>query len=76
MRRGERRYLQHGMDTRAIVTTFLVSCVVAVGGFVAHGRLAGNAERPGLVSMIAFVVGWLAVLLAVITGLFLASLLR
>jgi hypothetical protein len=62
------------MDTRAIVSTFLISCAVAIAGFVAHGRLAGTGERPGLVSMIAFVIGWLAVLLAVITGLFLASL--
>jgi hypothetical protein len=71
------RILQTGpMDTRAIVTTFLVACVVAVGGFVAHGRLAGTGERPGLLSMIAFVIGWMGVLLAVITGLFLVSLLR
>ena len=63
------------MDTRAIIMTFLVSCAVAVSGFVAHGRLAGTAERPGFVSMMAFVIGWMGVLLAVITGLFLASLL-
>ena len=62
------------MDTRAIIATFLVACAVAVGGFVAHGRLAGNAGRPGFVSMLAFVVGWMGVLLAIITGLFLGSL--
>ena len=62
------------MDTRAIIGTFLVSCLVAVAGFVAHRRLAGSGERPGLLSMIAFVIGWMAVLLAAITGLFLASL--
>jgi hypothetical protein len=48
---------------------------VAVVAFVAHRRLAGTGERPGLVSMIAFVIGWLAVLLALITGLFLVSVL-
>jgi hypothetical protein len=64
------------VDTRAIVTTFIVACVVAVGAFRAHGRLAGAGERPGLLSMIAFVVGWLAVLLALITGLFLISILH
>ncbi len=63
------------MDTRAIVTMFLVSCVVAIAGFVAHGRLASTGQRPGLMSMIAYVIGWMAVLLAAITGLFLASLL-
>ena len=63
------------MDARAIVTTFLVACAVAIAGLVAHRRLAGPAGRPGLVSMLAFVVGWVGVLLAVITGLFLASLL-
>jgi hypothetical protein len=62
------------MDTRAIVTTFLVACVAAVAAFIAHGRLAGPGERPGLISMLFFVVGWLAVLLAVITGIFLAGL--
>jgi hypothetical protein len=61
------------MDMRAIVATFVVACVVAVLAFLAHRRLAGTAERPGCASMIAFVIGWLAVLLAVITGLFLAG---
>jgi cytochrome c oxidase assembly factor CtaG len=64
------------MDTRAIVSTFAVACVVAVLAFIAHRRLAGSGERPGLVSMIAFVIGWLALLLALITGVFLASSLR
>jgi len=62
------------MDTRAIVITFVVACCVMVGAFVAHGRLAGTGERPGCISMIAFVIGWLGVLLAVITGLFLLGL--
>jgi hypothetical protein len=62
------------MDTRAIVSTFVVACVAAVAAFWAHGRLAGSGERPGLISMLAFVIGWLAVLLAIITGVFLAGL--
>jgi hypothetical protein len=61
------------VDTQAIVATFLGACVVAVAASVAHRRLAGSGERPGCVSMIAFVVGWLAVLLAVITGFFLLT---
>jgi hypothetical protein len=61
------------VDTRAIITTFVAACVVAILAFVAHRKLAGTGERPGCISMIAFVVGWLAVLLAAITGIFLAS---
>jgi hypothetical protein len=59
------------MGTQAIVATCLGACGVALVAFVAHRRLAGTGERPGCVSMIAFVIGWLAVLLAAITGLFL-----
>ena len=62
------------MDTRAIVTAFGAACVVAVLAFIAHRRLAGSGEHPGLVSMIAFVIGWLAMLLALITGVFLVGL--
>jgi hypothetical protein len=61
------------MDTRAIVSTFVVACVVTVLAFIAHRRLAGSGERPGLVSMIAFVIGWLGLLLALITGVFLVG---
>jgi len=61
------------VDTRAIISAFVGACIVAVLAFMAHGRLAGPGERPGLVSMLAFVVGWLAVLLALITGVFLAG---
>jgi len=61
------------MDTRAIVTTFVLACIAAAAAFYAHVRLAGEGERPGLISMILFVIGWLAVLLALITGLFLIS---
>jgi hypothetical protein len=62
------------MDTQAIIGTFLGACAAAVIAFAAHRRLAGTGERAGCVSMIAFVIGWVAVLLAAITGLFLASL--
>jgi hypothetical protein len=62
------------MGTQGIVITCVGATLLAVFAFVAHGRLAGSGERPGCVSMIAFVVGWLAALLAVITGLFLLGL--
>lgn len=61
------------MGLQAIVITCIGACVLAVVAFVAHGRLAGSGERPGCVSMVAFVIGWLAVLLAVVTGLFLVG---
>ena len=59
------------MDTRAIVSTFVAACVVAVVALLLHRRLAGTGERAGCVSMIAFVITWLAVLTALITGAFL-----
>jgi hypothetical protein len=61
------------VDTQAIVVTFLGACACAVLAMLAHRRLAGSGERAGCVSMIAFVIGWLAVLLAAITGLFLLT---
>jgi len=66
-------YAERGqaMDSRAIVVTFVVACGLAVAALVAHRRLAGTGERAGCVSMIAFVVAWLAVLTALITGAFL-----
>jgi hypothetical protein len=62
------------MDTQAIVVTCIASSVLTVVGFIAHRRLAGSGEHPGCLSMIAFVLAWLALLLAVVTGLFLLSL--
>ena len=47
---------------------------LAVAAFIAHGRLAGPGERAGCISMGAFVIGWLAVLTALVTGFFLLSL--
>jgi hypothetical protein len=61
------------MDTIAIVVTCVGATVVAIIAFVAHRRLAGLTERPGCISMIAFVIGWLAALTALITGLFLIA---
>jgi hypothetical protein len=61
------------MDTTAIVTTCLGATAVAVVAFVAHRRLAGSGERPGCISMIAFVIGWLAALTALLTGFFLVA---
>ncbi|HEY1294962.1 MAG TPA: hypothetical protein VGJ60_17930 [Chloroflexota bacterium] len=46
---------------------------MAVVAFVAHRRLARGAERAGLLSMLAYVLGVLAVLTALITGGFLLS---
>jgi hypothetical protein len=60
------------MDTLAIASTCAGACLLALVAFVAHRRLAGSGDRPGCVSMGAFVVGWLAVLTALVTGLFLA----
>ena len=61
------------MGTQVLVATCLGACAVALVAFVAHRRLAGTGEHPGCVAMIAFVIGWLAVLLAAITGLFLLT---
>jgi hypothetical protein len=62
------------MDTQGIVITCIAASVLAVVGLVGHRRLAGSGEHPGCLSMIAFVVGWLALLLALVTGVFLFSL--
>ena len=62
------------MDTQGIVITCIASSVLTVVGFVAHRRLAGTGEHPGCLSMVAFVIAWLALLLALVTGVFLFSL--
>jgi hypothetical protein len=59
------------LNAQAILLTFIVSCVVAVLAYIAHRRFAGTGQRAGCVSMIAFVVVWLAALTALITALFL-----
>ncbi len=63
------------MDTTGIALLFFGSAALAALAFWAHGRLAGDAGRPGARSMAAFVLGWLAALTAGVTGLFLATLL-
>ncbi|MBV9581234.1 MAG: hypothetical protein JO057_21850 [Chloroflexi bacterium] len=62
------------MQTGAIVAVFGGACVVAILAFVAHRRLASGRERAGLLSMLAYVLGVLAVITALITGGFLLSL--
>jgi hypothetical protein len=62
------------LDTGQIVSVFVGACVACAVFFILHRRLAGAHERAGLWSMLAFVAGWLSVLTAAITGLFLLSL--
>ena len=59
------------MDTQTIRTNFGASAVVTAVSFWLHGRLAGSEGRPGAASMTAFVLGWLSVLTALLTGVFL-----
>lgn len=61
------------MQADAILAVCLGACVVAVLAFSAHRRLARGVERAGLVSMLAYVLGVIAVLTALITGGFLLS---
>lgn len=63
------------MDRTAITALFGAASLLAVLAFRAHRRFAGTEGRPGPLSMAAFVVGWLASLAALLTGLFLVSLL-
>jgi hypothetical protein len=63
------------MDTWTIISVCAAACIIAVAAFIAHGRLAGTGERAGCISMVAFVIGWMAALTALITGAFLLSLL-
>jgi hypothetical protein len=59
------------MDIQTIGTVFGASAVLTVVAFWLHSRLAGTAERPGAASMLAFVLGWLSALTALLTGAFL-----
>jgi hypothetical protein len=61
------------MQAETILAVCLGSVVVAVLAFLAHRRLARGRERAGLLSMLAYVVGVVAVLTALITGGFLLS---
>ena len=65
------------MGPTTVLGVFLGSVLLAIGSFWLHGWLArGGTGRPGPASMAAFVFGWLCVLTAAMTGLFLASLAR
>jgi hypothetical protein len=59
------------MDRQTIGMVFGASVVLTVVSFWLHGRLAGTAARPGVASMLAFVLGWLSALTALLTGVFL-----
>ncbi len=59
------------MGTQTIGMVFGASAALTVVAFWLHGRLAGAEGRPGATSMLAFVLGWLGALTAVLTGAFL-----
>jgi hypothetical protein len=59
------------MDFQTIVGVFVGAVVATVVSFWLHARFAGTGERAGPVSMAAFVLGWLCVITAVLTGTFL-----
>lgn len=63
------------MDRTAVLLVFLGALATFAAAFWAHSRWAGPGERVGPVSMAAFVVGWLALITAAITGVFLLTLL-
>ena len=52
---------------------FGASVVLTLVSFWLHSRLAGTAGRPGVASMLAFVLGWLSALTALLTGAFLLT---
>lgn len=59
------------MDFQTIVWVCIGSVAVTVSCFWLHTRLAGTGEHVGPVSMATFVVAWLAVITAILTGTFL-----
>jgi hypothetical protein len=59
------------MNLQTIVAVFAGAMVATIVSFWLHARLAGTGERVGPVSMAAFVLGWLCVITAVVTGMFL-----
>ena len=59
------------MDFQTIVEVFVGAVVLTVVSFWLHARFAGTGERAGPFSMAAFVLGWLSVITAVLTGTFL-----
>ena len=56
---------------RPVGMVFDDSIVLTVVSFWLHGRLDGSAGRPGSAYMLAFVLGWLGSLTALLTGAFL-----
>src|SRR5262249_18351627 len=60
-----------GMDFQAIVGVFVGAVLATFGCFWLHTRFAGTGEHVGPFSMAAFVLGWLCVITAVVTGMFL-----
>ena len=61
------------MGSETIGIVFGVSAMLTVIAFWLHARLASGPGRPGPVSMVAFVLGWLGALTAVLTGTFLLA---
>jgi hypothetical protein len=59
------------MDLQTIGAVFIGAVLVTIVSFWLHARLAGTQGRPGPFSMAAFVLGWLSVLTALLTGAFL-----
>jgi len=59
------------VDRQTIVFVFVGSAILTLICFWLHRRLAGSGEWPGPASMAAFVLGWLSVLTALLTGVFL-----
>jgi hypothetical protein len=61
------------MQTGVIAVVFGGACLLTVLFFVSYRRLLGERERGGCLAMGAFVLGWLSLLTALITGGFLLS---
>jgi hypothetical protein len=59
------------MDFQTIVAVFVGAVMVTLVSFWLHTRFAGTGEHVGPFSMAAFVLGWLGVITAVVTGMFL-----
>jgi hypothetical protein len=61
------------MDLQTIGAVFVGAVLMTIVSFWLHARLAGTHGRPGPFSMAAFVLGWLSVMTAVLTGVFLLT---
>lgn len=69
----ENQGLEHAsfVDIATISMVFVASAALTILAIWLHIRLAGTGVRPGAVSMLAFVLGWLSGLTAFLTGAFL-----